>query len=117
MDNTPIMATNNDKLVQLLELFLSDYDYDILDVDLHMLHDWLVGALSSKFYKVSTLLCYKHRVSNVGVTNFLYHFFMFVSNKINMKLANSNTGHAQEIGIILCNFLNCPIIYLVGLFY
>ena len=45
------------------------------------------------------------------------HFSMFVPTKANMKLANGNTGHEQEIGIILYNFLNCPIIYLLGPVY
>ena len=34
-----------------------------------------------------------------------------------MKLANRNTGHAQGIGIILCRFPNCSIIYTVGPVY
>ena len=34
-----------------------------------------------------------------------------------MKLANGNTGHAQGIGIILCHFTNCPIIYAFGTVY
>ena len=29
-------------------------------------------------------------------------------------MANGNTGHAQEIGIILCRFNNCSIIYTMG---
>ena len=39
---------------------------------------------------------------------------MFVSTKATVKLANGNTGHAQLIGIILCQFPNCSIIYPVG---
>ena len=42
---------------------------------------------------------------------------MFVSTKTNVKLANENTGHSQLIGIILCCFPNCSIIYPVGPFY
>ena len=34
-----------------------------------------------------------------------------------MKLANGNMGHAQGIGIILCRFPNCSIIYPVGPVY
>ena len=34
-----------------------------------------------------------------------------------MKLANGNTGHAQGIRIILCNFPNFSIIYPAGEFY
>ena len=42
---------------------------------------------------------------------------MFVSTKSNVELANGNMGHAQIIGIILCRFPNCPIIYPVGPVY
>ena len=36
---------------------------------------------------------------------------MFVSTKATVKFSNENTGHAQGIGIILCHFTNCTIIY------
>ena len=39
------------------------------------------------------------------------HFSMFVPTKSTVKLANGNTVHAQGIGIILCRFTNCSIIY------
>ena len=39
------------------------------------------------------------------------HFSMFVPTKATVKLATKNTGHAQGIGIILCPFPNCSIIY------
>ena len=42
---------------------------------------------------------------------------MFVPTKVTVKLANGNTGHAQGIGIILCRFPNCSIIYPVGPVY
>ena len=42
---------------------------------------------------------------------------MFVPTKATDKLANGNTGHAQEIGIILCHFPKCPIIYPVVQIY
>ena len=42
---------------------------------------------------------------------------MFVPTKATVKLANGNTGHAQGIGIILCRFPNCSIIYPVGPVY
>ena len=42
---------------------------------------------------------------------------MFVPTKATVKLANGNTGHAQGIGIILCCFPNCSIIYPVGPVY
>ena len=38
---------------------------------------------------------------------------MYFTTNITVKLANENTGHAQEIGIILCNCTNCSIIYTV----
>ena len=45
------------------------------------------------------------------------HFSMFVPTKTTVKLANGSTVHAQGIGIILCSFTNCLIIYLVGQVY
>ena len=42
---------------------------------------------------------------------------MFVTTKSTVKLANGNMGHAQGIGIVLCRFLNCSIIYPVVIFY
>ena len=42
---------------------------------------------------------------------------MFVPTKATVKLVNGNTGHAQGIGIILCCFPNCLIIYPVGPVY
>ena len=69
---------------------------------------------ASIFYTVSTVLFHKYGVANVSVTNFMSHFYMFVPTKSNVKLANGNTGHAQGIGIILCRFPSCLIIYPVG---
>ena len=42
---------------------------------------------------------------------------MFVPTNATVKLANGKTGHAQVIGIILCRFSNCSIIYPVGTVY
>ena len=42
---------------------------------------------------------------------------MFVPAKVTVKLANGSTGHVQVIGIILCCFTNCSIIYTLGLIY
>ena len=42
---------------------------------------------------------------------------MFVQKKSTVKMANGNTVHAQIIGIILCRFHNCTIIYPVGSVY
>ena len=42
---------------------------------------------------------------------------MFVPTKATAKLANGNMGLAQGIGIILCHFPNCSIIYPVGPVY
>ena len=45
------------------------------------------------------------------------HFDMFFRNKANVKLVNLNTVYYQVIGIILCTFINYPIIYPVGPVY
>ena len=42
---------------------------------------------------------------------------MFVLTKAIVKLANGKTGYDQVIGVILCLFPNCPIIYPVGTVY
>ena len=42
---------------------------------------------------------------------------MFVPTKATVKLANGNTVHDQGIGIILCRFPNCSIMYPVGPVY
>ena len=44
-------------------------------------------------------------------------FLCFSQPSPTAKLANGNTGHAQVIGIILCHFPNCLIIYPVGPVY
>ena len=82
-----------------------------------MIQAWLMLAPPSKFYTVSTVLFHKDWGANVAVTNWRSHFSMFIPTKATMKLANGNTGHAQWIGIILCCFTNCSIIYPVGPVY
>ena len=63
------------------------------------------------------MLFHKYGGANVAVTNFMPHFSMSVPTKATVKLANGNTGHAQGIGIILCRFPKCYIIYPVGRVY
>ena len=57
------------------------------------------------------MLFYKYGGANVAVTNFMSHFYIFVTTKATVKLDNGKTGHVQVIGIILCRFLNYSIIY------
>ena len=76
-----------------------------------MLQAWLVVAPPSKFYTVSTVLFHKYGGTNVSVTKFMSHYSMFVPTKATLKMDNLNTGHAQVIGVILCRFTNCSIIY------
>ena len=71
----------------------------------------------SKLYIVSTLLFHKYVRANVAVTNCMSHFYMFVPTKAAVKMANGNTRHSQGIGIVLCRFPNCCIMYPVGLVY
>ena len=96
-------------MYQLLEWYHSEYDDDLLDVDLHILQAWLVVAPYSKFYTIFTVLFHKYGGTNVGVKNCMSHFSMFVPTKANVKLANRNTGHAQGNGIILFCFLTTPL--------
>ena len=74
-------------------------------------------APPTKFYTVSTVLFHKDGGLNDAVTNCMSQFSMFVPTKATVKLSNGNTGHAQGIGIILCRFPNCSIIYPVGPVY
>ena len=91
-------------MYHLLELFHSEHDDDISDVDLQMLHDWLVVAPSSKIHTVSTVFFHKYGEDNVSVNNWMSYFSMFVPTRATVKMANGNTGHAQGIGIFLCHF-------------
>ena len=77
----------------------------------------MVVAPHSKMYTVSSVLFHKDGGDNIAVTNCMSHFSMFVPNKAMVKLANVNTVHSQVIGIILCCFPNCSIIYPVGPVY
>ena len=43
--------------------------------------------------------------------------FYVCTHQVHCEMANGNIGHDQGIGIILCFFNNCPIIYLVGPVY
>ena len=45
------------------------------------------------------------------------HFSIFPPNKETAKLGNRNTGHDQGIGIILCCFPDCSMIYPVWTVY
>ena len=75
------------------------------------------GRPTFKSYTVSNVLYHNDGGANVAVTNSLSHFYMFVPTKATMKFPNGNTGHSQVIGIILCIFPNCSIIYTVGPVY
>ena len=102
----------------ILEFFHSYHNYDLWDIELHMLQDRLVVPNSSKFYTISTVLFHRYGGANVGITNFMSHFYMFVPSKDILKIARGNTGHAQGIGIILCSFTNFTIIYpMVPVYY
>ena len=68
-------------------------------------------APPTKFDTGSTVLFHKDGGGNVAVTTCMSHFSMFVPTKATVKLDNGKTGHAQGIGIILCQFPNCLIIY------
>ena len=104
-------------MYHLLELFHSAHDDDILGVYLQMLQALLVVTPSSKFYTFSTVLFHKYIEANFYVTNSMLHFSMFVATKVTVKLSNRKTVHFQIIGINLCHFPNCPIIYTVGPVY
>ena len=58
-DTTPIKSIDDDEIDHLLEFFHSKHDDDLLDVYLQMLQAWLVVALPSKLYTLSTVLLHK----------------------------------------------------------
>ena len=45
------------------------------------------------------------------------HTFLCLSQPRPLKMANGNTGNYQGIGLFLCRFSNCYILYPVGLVY
>ena len=73
---------------QLLELFHSNHDDDLLGFDLHMLQDLLVITPSSKNYADFPVMLHKYGGTNVAVEKFMSHFYMFVPTKATVKLAN-----------------------------
>ena len=79
-----------------------------------MLQALLVVAPPTKLYTFFTVFFHKNGGANVAVTNFMTRFSMFVPTMATLKLANGNTGHAQGIGVILCRFPSCSVIYPVG---
>ena len=95
---------------KFLELFHSEHDGDLLDVNINMLQSWLLVAPPSEFYKFSTVFFHKYGGTNVVVTNCMSNFSMFFPTKDTVKLANGNTVDAQVIGIVLCHFPYCFII-------
>ena len=95
----------------ILELFHSIHDDNILDLDLHMIQDWLVVYLSSKYYTFITVLFHKYGSSDDGVKLIISDYYMFVPTKVNVKSANGNTEYDQLTGIILCCVPNYPIMY------
>ena len=65
----------------------------------------------SNLYTEFNVLFHKYGGMNVAVKNSMSHFSMFVPTNATVKFANVNMVHSQGIGIILCHFTNCPIIY------
>ena len=65
-----------------------------MDVEIKMLQDRLMVASLSIFYTVSNVLFHKDWGENVGATNCMSHFFIFVPTMANVKTDNVNTEHA-----------------------
>ena len=82
-----------------------------------MLQSIRLFAPPSKSYTVYTVFFHKDGGENFAVTNFMSYFSMFLPTKATVKLANGNTVHSQGVGIILCSFPKCLMIYPVGPFY
>ena len=99
-DNTPIKSIDDDEMEHLLELFQSEHDDILLDVDLKVLHGWLVVSPYSKVYTVLTVFFNKYGGAIFGVKNGLLHFSMFITTKFNIKSAGGNMGDSQGVGIV-----------------
>ena len=88
-----------------------------LDIELQIIQAWLVVTPYSRFYTVSNFLFRRYGGLNFSVKDCMSHFSMFAPTKSTVKLANGNQGHARVIGIILCRFPTCPIIYILWTVY
>ena len=62
------------------------------------------------------MLFHKGVGENIGVTNFVSKFSMFVLTRDNVKLADDNMANDQVIDITLCQFPNCTDLYPMGPF-
>ena len=101
----------------LLEFSHSENSNYLLNVKLQMLQALLVVDFSPKLYTVYIVLFHKNGGEIVAVTNCMSHVSMLIPTKATVKLDHGNMKHSQVIGIILCCFPNCPIIYVAGSFY
>ena len=68
-DTTPIKSIDYDEMYQLLKLFHSEHEYDILGVDIYMRQDLIVVAPSSKMYTFYNVLFHKYGGANDSVKN------------------------------------------------
>ena len=76
---------------QLPELFHSENDDDILDVDIQMLQALLVVSPSLEFIQSQLRVLNKDEGANIGLKNYIS---MFAPIKESVKLTNGNMGHA-----------------------
>ena len=86
---------------QILESLHYEHNDNILDIDLHMLHSWIVVFHTLKLYTVSTLFFHKYLGENVRVIIDFRKFSMFVTTISNVKWASENIGHSQGIGMFM----------------
>ena len=77
-NTTPIKPIYDGDIYHLLELFQSEHDDDVLDVDLQIIQALLVVAPPLKIYTTYTVLFYKDEESNVAVTNYMSRVSIFL---------------------------------------
>ena len=78
-------------------------------MEIYWILAWLVVYPLKNIYTLLTVFFYKYIGANYGVTNYMSQFYMFVTNKDNLKFTGGNMGHFQVIGIILCYFINLKV--------
>ena len=77
----------------------------------------MTGGSTYKNNIVLTVLLHKYEGANIGVNNFVSKVSISFLTRANMKSSYGNTGRTKGIGIILCQFHNCPNIYPMGPVY
>ena len=112
---------SSQKIIMKYTLYYNPFIKKIMIIFWMLNYIWFIAEcwllLIRNFIQFKLSFFHKHGGEYFGVTNCLWHLSMFFPTRSNVKSTDGNTGHTQGIGIILCWFTNCTIIYTVGPFY